>query len=273
MLLFNYGVKIKPDLVMDAKNALPIPIQSGVVAGRPQYSYFPWHYFPLLLPQGEHPVVNNLTFVKANFASSIDTAVFAPGIKKDVLLTSSEYTRTQNAPAFITLDLLRERLDVSNYMQQYVPVAVMLEGKFESAFLNRLSPEFMEVSDSLGYISGVENNKMLVVADGDIIKNQIKQNSRGDLTALPLGYDMYSYGKTRSMFGNKSFVVNAVNYLLDDSDFISVRSREVKLRLLDKTKVERHRIRYQVLNVVLPVLLVLLFGAVLTILKKRKYTK
>lgn len=270
-LFFRYGVKIKTDLVQDLQ-ALPIPIQTGVLGDKPQYSPMPWFYFPLVSGASNNPIVKNIEFVKTNFMSSIDTSVITPGIKKTVLLRTSNFSRTVPTPFLISLDLIKETPKQEQYKESLIPAAVLLEGKFESAFKNRLAPEFEAIKDSLNYREQSTPNKMLVVSDGDIIKNQIRI-SNGEKSPLPLGYDMYSYGYTKTMFGNKNFIMNAVNYMLDDSNLISVRARELKMRLLDKTKIEENRMMYQVLNVVVPVLLVFLFGFILSLLKRRKYTR
>ncbi|MEI7596881.1 MAG: gliding motility-associated ABC transporter substrate-binding protein GldG [Bacteroidota bacterium] len=271
-MLFRYGAKIKTDLVQDLQS-LPIPVQVGNMGGKPQYDFYPWFYFPLVSPASDHPIVKNLDLVKTNFPNCIDTNVVANGIKKTVLLRTSKFSKVIPTPAYITLDILRQKPNEGMYIDSYQPIAMLLEGSFNSAFKNRLAPEFMEKKDSIGYIENcVKSNKMIVVADGDIIKNQIRI-SNGKTMPLPLGYDMYSYNYTKSLFGNKNFVINAVNFLLDDSNLISVRARDLKLRLLDGQKVEKNRFIYQFINVVAPVLLVILLGFIFSVLKRRKYTK
>jgi ABC-2 type transport system permease protein len=265
-MFFKYGFRINSDLVMDL-NALPIPVKSGEVGGQPQFEFFPWYYFPIITPLSEDPIVKNLNAIKTEFVSSIDFVESGLDLDKEVLLHSSRYSRTVNAPVFITLEIVGQQPDERLYRKEFVPVAVKVEGEFESLYNNRVPPEIME-SQEIGFDAKSPENKMIVIADGDVIRNQF-QRSGGQILPLPLGYDRY----TGQQFGNKELILNAMNYLTDDSGLISIRSRDLKLRLLDRTKVEKERVYWQVLNTVLPVLLVVIFGIVLSIIRKRKYAK
>jgi len=262
--LFNYGVRLNTNLVMDI-NALPIPLKTGDVGGQPQIEFFPWYYFPIINPLIDHPIVKNLNAIKTEFISSIDT-LHTKRIKKTILLTSSQYSRTVNTPALISLDILQKDPDTRQYNQKNIPVAVLLEGKFESLYWNRIPPVIRDNKD-IGFVAASEPGKMIIVADGDIIKNQIR--TTGDRpTPYPLGYDRYT-GQT---FGNKEFILNAMNYLIDGSGLISIRSRELKLRLLDRTKINDNKLFWQLLNTVLPVVIIILLGLVMFVIRKRKYT-
>ncbi|MCD4695770.1 MAG: gliding motility-associated ABC transporter substrate-binding protein GldG [Bacteroidales bacterium] len=261
--LFKYGVRLNTNLVMDI-NALLIPLKTGEMGGAPQIDFFPWYYFPILNPTIDHPIVKNLNAIRTEFISSIDT-IISSGVKKQVLLTSSQYSRVKNTPVFISLEILHKEPDRRLYNLQNVPVAVLLEGKFESSYISRVPPEILE-SEEIGFLGSSKNTKMIVVADGDIIKNQIRK-SEGKEFPYPLGYDRYT-GQT---FGNKEFILNAVNYLVDEDGLISIRSRELKLRMLDRTKIAENRMFWQILNTVLPVVILFLVGAVLIIIRKRKY--
>jgi ABC-2 type transport system permease protein len=263
--LFHYGVRLNTNLVMDL-NALAIPVQTGSIGGSPQYDFFPWYYFPVLNPASDHPVVNNLNAIKTEFLSSIDT-IPVQGIKKTVLLTSSQYARTVNTPALISLEILQKEPDKRLYNKPHIPVAVLLEGKFESLYYNRVPPEIRD-SKEISFVPHSRPTKMLVVADGDVIKNQIRTTGERPVP-YPLGYDRYT-GQT---FGNKDFILNALNYLIDDSGLISIRSRELKIRLLDKTRTSEERVFWQVINTVLPVLMILLLGVVMFVVRKRKFAK
>ena len=265
-MFFKYGFRLNNDLVMDL-NALPIPVKTGDVGGQPQFEFFPWYYFPIITPLSDDPIVKNLNAIKTEFVSSIDFVESAPDINKEVLLHSSRYSRTVNAPVYITLEIVGQQPDERLYRKEFVPVAVKVEGEFESLYNNRVPPEIME-SKEIGFQAKSPETKMIVIADGDVIRNQF-QRSGGQMLPLPLGYDRY----TRQQFGNKELILNAMNYLTDDSGLISIRSRDLKLRLLDPTKVEDERMYWQVLNTVLPVLLVVIFGVVLGIIRKRKYAK
>jgi ABC-2 type transport system permease protein len=262
-MLFNYGVRLNSNLVMD-KIALPIAVKTGQIGDQPQFELFPWYYFPVLTPTISHPIVNGLNAIKTEFISSIDT-VEAEGIKKTILLTTSPYSRIVNAPVYIDLEILKKPAEESQYNKGPQPVAVLLEGKFISSYLFRIPPEISQNKD-LQFISKSKPTKMIVVGDGDIIKNQFSL-SKGYF--LPLGYDQYT-GQT---FGNKDFLLNAMNYLCDDSGLITVRSRELTLRLLDSTKLESQRLFWQLLNVLLPLILILIFSFVKMQLRSRKYSR
>jgi ABC-2 type transport system permease protein len=261
-MLFNYGVRINTNLVQDIQ-AVPIPIVVGYIGNQPQQKFFPWFYFPLIMPYAKHPIVNNLNAIKAEFISTIDT-VGAKNIRKTPLLHSSKYTKLLPAPVRVSINMLREEPKMEQFNKSYQTLAVLLEGEFESNFKNRLAPELTS-SNQISFREKGVATKMIVVADGDIIKNQI-QYSTG--RAMPLGYDKY----TNEVYGNKNFILNAMNYLLDDSGLIGARSKEIKLRLLDVNKLKKERARWQFLNVVIPLLLVVLYGVIRFYWRKRKYT-
>jgi len=262
-MLFNYGVRLNKNLVMDM-SALQIPVKTGQVGDQPQFDFFPWYYFPLITPASNHPVVNGLNAVKTEFISSIDT-VEAPGVKKTILLTSSPYSRIANAPVLIDLEILRDEPDPRMYNNGAQPVAVLLEGEFTSAYLFRLPPE-IELNKDIGFREKSSPTRMVVIADGDIAKNQYHITQK---YPLPLGYDQFT-GQT---FGNQDLLINIMNYLCDDSGLISIRSRELKLRLLDMTKLASQRPLWQAINVVLPILLIIGFGLVKLQVRRKKYAK
>lgn len=261
--LFQYGIRLNTNLVMDL-SAMAIPVQTGEVGGAPQYDFFPWYFFPVLNPMLDHPIVKNLNAIKTEFVGSIDT-INQPGIRKTVLLTSSQYSRTVNTPALISLEILQRDPDRRLYNTPHIPVAILLEGTFSSLFNGRVPPAIRE-SQEIGFVGSSKPGKMIVVADGDIIKNQSRSGNEGRIP-LPLGYDKYT-GQT---FGNKEFILNAMNYLVDENSLISIRSRELTLRLLDRTKVNEDRVYWQVLNTVMPVLLILVLGVIMFVIRKRKF--
>jgi len=261
--LFAYGVKLNTDLIMDL-NALPIPVRTGQIGNQPQIDFFPWYYFPLITPIAQHPVVRNLNAVKTQFVSSLDT-VRVQNIHKTILLQSSPYTRTVGVPAVISLAIMREPPDERIYNGPPRPVCVLLEGVFESYFRNRVPPSLADARE-IGFKEYSDKTSMIVVSDGDVIRNQFHIP---DGYPLPLGYDQF----TKETFGNKAFILNALNYLTDGPGLISIRSRELKLRLLDKTKIDHNRLKLQLINTLLPVLAVLLAGMLLVWLRKRKYAR
>ncbi len=261
--LFGYGVRLNKDLIMDL-NAMPIPLKTGMMGNQPQISFFPWYYFPLVTPISQHPIVRNLNAIKTQFVSSIDTNR-VKGVKKTILLQSSIYSRTVNMPAVISLSMLREKPNESLYHGPPKALAVLLEGTFKSFYDNRIPPSLME-SKEIGFKNHSKKTAMIVVSDGDIIRNQFKIPGG---YPLPLGYDQF----TKETFGNKEFLLNAINYLTDGSSLISVRSKEVKLRLLNSTLINNNRVLIQVINVVVPVLVVILAGLLLVWFRKKKYAK
>ena len=261
-MLFTYGIRMNTNLVLDL-NSLSIPVTTGKVGNQPQIDFLPWYFFPILTPVLNHPIVNGLNAIKTEFISSLDT-VETPTIRKTILLTTSGYSRTLNAPVYIDLDILKKPPDERLFNQGPQPVAVLLEGKFKSAFRYRIPPELAGNKD-LGFLeNAAKPTQMVVIGDGDVIKNQFHYQQG---YPLPLGYDQW----TRQTFGNKDFVLNVMNYLCDDSGLITVRSRELKLRLLDRTRISKQRIFWQLLNTMLPVLLIAGYGISKYLLRKKKY--
>ncbi len=259
--LFRYGVRINMNLVQDLQ-AAAIPINTAVLGAPPKWDYFPWAFFPLIIPQENHPIVKNLNAIKFKFVSSIDT-VSAAGIKKTVLLRSSEYSRVLSSPVKITLATITQRPDEKQFNRPYQAVAYLMEGTFTSVFKNRL-PKNLAESGDLGFLEISKPNSMIIISDGDVIRNEVQQSSG---QAYPLGFDRF----TGQEFGNKDFILNCIDFLCDDSDLIKVRSRELKLRLLDKTKIEKDRLSWQLANTSIPIIIVLIFGLVMSFIRKRRY--
>jgi ABC-2 type transport system permease protein len=264
-MLFNYGVRLNYNLIMDL-NALPIPVRTADIGGQPQYSFLPWFYFPVLTPFFKHPIVNNLNVIKTEFISSLDT-VRLQNVKKTILLSTSDYSRTVSVPARISLETLMQKPDERLYNSKALPVAVLLQGKFVSLYKNRIPPE-ISGSKAISFKDNSPQTSMIVVADGDIIKNQVRIVN-GQQIPYPLGFDRY----TRQSFGNKDFILNAVNFLCDDSGLMSVRSRELKIRLLDKTKTDKYKFTLQIINTTSPLLFIIIIGITLNIIRRKKFSK
>ncbi|HEX8517929.1 MAG TPA: gliding motility-associated ABC transporter substrate-binding protein GldG [Bacteroidia bacterium] len=261
-MLFKYGVRINQNLVLDLQSSA-LPVNTAYRGQQPKIELKPWIFSPVILPTQKHPVVKNLDAVKLDFTSSIDL-VEAPGIEKTVLLTTSKNSKTINSPVRVDMRIMQMPQDEVNFRNPKQPVAVLLEGAFESVFKNRsFPPEFLKEYDFKK--KGI-NNKMIVIADGDVIRNDV-QTSSGK--PYPLGYDKY----TNQTFGNRDFILNCINYLCDDSGLISVRSRELTLRLLDKKRVKTERLKWQVINVGIPLMLVLIYGIIHFMIRKRRYGK
>lgn len=264
-MLFKYGARINTDLLMDV-NGAPIPILTGMIGDQPEFKYFSWYYFPMIFSNQKHPIVKNINPVRLEFASSIDT-VGGSGIKKTVLLTTSPNTRKMNTPVTISLSAIEQEPDKKLFNKRNVPVAVLLEGEFESVYFNRLPPEIYENRD-INYKSKSVPTKMIVVSDGDVIKNQHVWNN-GNYMTYPLGYDRF----TNTTYGNADFILNAMSYLVDENNLLEIRSRELKIRLLDKAKIKADRLYWQVFNLLLPILLIGLMGINLVFARKRWYAK
>lgn len=257
--LFHYGVRINDDLVMDMQ-AAPIPVVTGYVGNQPKQELFPWYYFPLFNPDSPNPIVHNLNAIKGEFVSSLDT-IEAPGIRKTILLTSSRYSRLQSTPARVSLNMLRDNPDPREFSKSRIPVAVLLEGKFSSNFSHRLPASILESPEIHFSDTGV-TNKMIVVSDGDIIASDV--SSRG--TIYPLGFDRF----TRQTYGNKSFVLNCMDYLCGDRNILELRGKIFKLRMLDPGKARESGFNSWT-AAILPVLIIVLYGMIRALIRRRKY--
>ena len=260
-MFFNYGVRVNPDLVMDYR-CRGIPMMGA----DNRMQLVPWYYFPTLVPNSKHPIVRNLDVLKTDFVSSID--LINNEIDKTVLLTTSDHVHIKNAPVNIQLSDAMIQVDNQLFNRSNLPVAVLLEGRFQSLFRNRLASSFSELAE-IGYKSQCEKpTQMIVVSDGDIIRNGTGINEQGRYP-YPLGYDRY----TNVEFANKTFILNAINYLAGDEAMIDARPRSIAIRRLDVAKVKDSRAYYQFANVAYPVLLVLLLAAVVLVVRYFKFKK
>ena len=266
-LLFRYGIRINANLVQDFR-AAPIPIVYGSMGGQPQTKLYPWYYFPLVIGDGQHPLSRNLDPVLMRFVSSIDT-VTAPGLTKKVLLTSSDRSRVLASPLRVHLGTATEALEESQFQTQPLPLAVLLEGTFYSAYRKRILNDFaLRAVDSLGMkpIDSVRNGRMIVVADGDVLRNEVRP-STGDI--YPLGLDRF----TGQQYGNRNFALNTVAYLLEDRSTIELRARKISLRLLDGRKLKTQKTYWQAFNLGVPLVLLLVFGSWRFYARRRRYIR
>jgi ABC-2 type transport system permease protein len=262
--LFKYGVRINQDLVQDLQ-CDKIPSVIGSVGDKPQIQLLPWPYFPLLRNNTGHPIAKNLDYVVSQFPQSIDT-VQVKNIKKTVLLSSSPESRILSTPAKVEWASVRNEEDLKTFTNASVPVAVLLEGRFESLFANRLTKAMADSLAAAGqpFLPGSkEDNKMIVVADGDLVINSIDQNEG----PLQMGTNMY----TKQQYANREFLLNSLEYMVDQSGILETRGKDFTLRLLDKTKYEGSKSFWQMLNIVLPALLVMFFIALYQFIRKNKY--
>ena len=261
--LFRYGVRINPVLLQDVQCA-SVPVNIARVGATPQFEPTPWYFAPLLLTSPEHPITRNITEVRSEFCSGIDLVGDNKQVKSQLLLATSDNTHIVGTPTTIDLSQKIKPNDKAYFNAGYVPVAVAMEGNFESDFANRMIPAGLTNTSPIRRQS--LNTRQIVVADGGIIRNETTEK---DSTTLPLGFDRYM----NQQFGNKDFIQNAVLYLADNDGWMQLRSRTLKLRLLNKRITNEDRITWELINVLVPLGLLLIFGIGYQIQRKRKYTK
>ena len=262
-MLFRYGVRLNHNLLLDM-NCAALPIRTGQVAGQAQLEFYRWFYFPLVQAASNHPMVRNMNAIKLDFVSSIDATTSEGNIVKTPLLKTSDYTKVSGTPVYISLAMLRQTPDKRMFPSRGQNVAYLLKGNFPSLYANRITAE-IEESTMMDFMPESVPTSMIVVADGDIIRNQLENRTK---KPLPLGYDQY----TNNTYGNKAFIENAISYLVDGESLIELRSREFKIRLLDPDKKVRQRLRWQMVNVFVPTGLVILLGVIMALIRKNKYS-
>ncbi|MDP4210243.1 MAG: gliding motility-associated ABC transporter substrate-binding protein GldG [Bacteroidota bacterium] len=263
-LLFTYGVRINPNLVQDVQCNM-LPINTATPGSQPSWTPTPWLYYPLLSPIVEHPVTRNLNIIWARFASQIDTVGSNPKVKKTALLKTSTYTRLVNAPLAISLSEVKQTPVRKEFTKSNQAIAILLEGRFSSLYRNRLVRSIIPEAEA-SYKPESVPTRMIVVADGNMIGNDVRMTAKGPMVSA-LGYDKY----TRQTFGNKDFIVNAVNYLTDEAGLMSLRSKEFKLRILDKSRIADERLKWQLINTLGPAVLIIILGLFYNFRRKKKY--
>ena len=257
-MFFKYGFRINPDIVKDEQGS-PIKLATGEQGSATQYQDFNWKFAPLVYPGSTHPIVKNLGGIKFDFANPIDT--LKNGIKKTVLLKSSQYSKKIGTPVEVNLEIVAEETSPNHYIKTgNIPLGILLEGQFHSVFENRVLPFDQPTFKKEGKAS-----KMIVISDGDLIKNQLDKNFQ----PVELGFDQ----RSGNLYDNKDFMLNCVNYLLDDTGLINIRSKDLDLPLLDKEKVYEKYTQTQIITIGLPILILALFGLLFTFMRKRKYSK
>lgn len=262
--LFKYGVRINGDLVQDLQ-CDKLPLVVGNYGNQPQMQLVPWPYFPLLSSYSGHPIAKNLDNVLSIFPNSIDTV--KNNIHKTILLATSESSRVISTPAIVSLNSIKTEDDLKTFNQSYIPIAVLLEGRFTSLYTNRLSQATLDTMAGLykqPFRAATEKeSKMIVVSDADIVANVVTANQG----PLYMGYNQF----TNYQYANKDFFLNCIQYLTDSSGILETRSKDFTLRLLDTKKTEEERNKWQLMNIGLPVVIVLLFGFIYQAVRKRKY--
>jgi ABC-2 type transport system permease protein len=264
--LFKYGARLNPDILQDLQCSF-LPINIAPEGQTANFKPAPWTYYPLLTPPAANDITRGLNLIKSEYPSSIDTVNRNSGVHKTVLLHTSPYSLAQTIPLRISLADINRQISPEHFPQSFVPVAVLMEGVFPSAFEHRAHNRYNN-GQPFDFIAKSKPAKMIVVADGDIIRNEVIYRA-GDTRIVPLGFDRY----TNTQFGNKNLVKNMLLYLLDDNEIMQTRRREWQLRLLSKPEITLHRTYWATLNTLLPIGLVLMSGGIFLYFRKRKYTK
>ena len=262
--LFRYGARINPAIVQDIEC---VPIRLMVMSGgtRQQVVSAPWVYYPLLKPAANHPITRNLNRVEGEFVNYIDTVGLDPAIRKKILLSTSEYSRTVTPPVMISLKEAEMTPVEKDFNKQNLPVAVLLEGVFTSAFKNRMVSNLTD-DKNLRIRTESKETRMIVIADGDIIRNEVQRSGLNE-TPLPLGQDKY----TGQVYGNRDFIINCLNWLVDKNGIMELRSRELKLRLLNHKIIKADKFKWQLINIAGPVIIVILGGFLYSYFRRKKY--
>ncbi len=263
-LLFHYGVRINQDLVEDMQCA-SINMVVGEQGGKPQFQLLPWPYYPLLDGSPFSLITRNLDPVLSKFVNSIDT-VKAPDIAKTILLQSSPNARTISTPALISLESVKTASDPNQFQQSAIPVGVILEGTFKSLYANRISAatedSFERIYHQPFLKSGIRDARIVVCADGDLALNEVNESG-----PLPLGFSK----DINYTFANAEFISNCLDYCVNPAGILQSRSKDYSLRLLDPEKTEDNRSFWQLINIVLPLLIIILSGLIFQYVRKRQY--
>lgn len=262
-LFFKYGVRLNANLIQDL-SCQSIPLEVGRIGDQPQYKFMAFPYALNIVTFSDHPIVRNMKNIKSDFAGSIDF-VGNDNLKKTVLISSSERTKLVPTPSIITLNVGRTKPNMEEYLFKYQPIAVLVEGKFSSAYDGLLPIEFDTIKE-FGFISESPSTRQIFISDGDIIRNFIDRKSN---QPYPAGYDVYS----GNLYDNSEFIMNCVNYLCADDDLLAIRSKNFKIGSLNPTKVKEDSTFYAVINIVVPLFLITAMGIILIIIRKVKYNR
>lgn len=257
--LFRYGVRINYDLIADM-SCSPIPVSTGEIGGQAQIQMLPWLYYPLFMSYSKHPIVKNLDAIHSEFASTIDL-LDTKNVQKTILLASSPYNKKISAPHILSLQALEQEPNPKDFQGTPKTVAVLLEGRFTSDWRNRPLPD--SLGEAVTIMPESVPTKMVVISDGDILKNQVSS----DGSPYPLGYDHY----TKQMYGNKNLLLNIADYMTDDSGLIALRTKEIKVRLLNRARIRNEKLYWQLVNTIGPLALVLICAIFQHYIRKRKY--
>jgi ABC-2 type transport system permease protein len=262
-MLFMYGARLNYNLIADPANCAEIPVSTGPVGGQSQMQLLPWIYYPILLPDTSQSVVKKLDGIKSEFPGTVDS-IGVKGVTKSFILNTSAFNKVYNTPKPFSLQMISEQLDPRAFQGVPQRVGLMMEGHFPSVFAGRPLP----VGISVPYTQDLNSKttKMIVIGDGDVFRNQVSER---DHSPFPLGFDRFS----QRTYGNKALLLNIVDYFTDDDNLIILRNKEVKIRLLDKTKIKLEKARWQFINIAVPLLLLIFFAIFQHYYRKYKYAK
>lgn len=264
-LLFRYGVRVNPVLLQDVQSTF-IPMNVAPKGQPTHFELMPWVFSPLLLTSNNHVVTRNIPPVKAPFPSAIELVGDEKGISRELLIATSNNTHMLQTPQNISLAEMPDVKDNAYFNTGYVPVGAVLEGKFSSVFAHRMAPR--EIVNPPVVLAQSKPTRQIFIACGDVIKNEV-ENQGDSIRALPLGFDRFM----NQQFGNKEFIINSVLFLTDQDGWMDLRNRTVQLRLLNKKASAEERIQWQIINVVLPIILLIGIGFIYQVLRRRKYAK
>lgn len=259
-ILFKYGVRINYNLVLDYKCG-KIPINIAPAAFKADFKLMDWYFCPTPIPAYSHPISKNLNFIKSEYISALDTVGGRGEIKKTILLHSSPYSRIAVSPVIIDLRMVEQPFDERFFNKKFIPLGLLLEGTFTSVFQHRIMPPVKNRPDLIK--TKTSKGKMIVLGDGDILKNDIQQKGSKIFT-FELGYD----SKTGQTFSNKDFLLNAINYLCDENELIELRAREFKPRFLNKERVKKYKQSIIFNNVIFPIILLIIIGVLLQFVRR-----
>ena len=256
-MFFKYGVRVNPSLVQDIQ-CLPIPVDVSNDPQQPNFQPVPWTYAPLLLTSQGSPITRNMGQVMSTFVSPIDAVGGEDGIEKRILLATSTASRVTATPGEVNLNDMNP--DMNQFVYQYVPIAVSMEGKFASAFAHRMIPEGIQSDEAIRKQSA--KTRQIVIGSGSILMNETQKGQ-----VLPMGYDRYS----GMQFSNRDFITNAVLWLTDSEGLIGLREKNVVLRLLNDKRAHEKRTEVQLISTISPVAILLLIAGIVYIIRRRKY--
>ena len=256
-MLFRYGIRVNPSLLQDVQ-CLPVPVNVSTDPEQPNYQPVPWYYGPILLTSQLSPITRNVGQVSSSFASHVDAVGGEDGIAKSILLATSTASRMISTPAEV--DLADINPDLTQFKYSYIPVAVSLSGSFPSVFAHRLPPEGLDSVDT--QVTKSVETKQVVIACGNILRNEWQQGE-----PLPVGYDRYS----GMQFGNRDFLTNAVLYLADDEGLISLRQKEIALRLINTERAYQYKSLIQMISIIAPLIILSIIGCSVLLFRRRRY--